>query len=73
MIDDLLKSKILEDKDTSDIKLILGPPDIKTDSIQRWIYSSLQGGYNLGFVFHDVNIDIKDGKVYNTEYNVWED
>ncbi len=73
MKDDLFKSKKLVDQDTNSIKLILGPPGIRIDSTQIWKYNMGGAGHGLGFIGHELNIRLKEGKVINTEYTFWID
>lgn len=60
---DLIESKMLEHKDSNQVLLLLGQPDIRVDSQQQWIYQTGEGGGGIGFLLHYLNITYKEGKV----------
>jgi hypothetical protein len=68
MAGSLVKSKILMDKDSLQIKNILGPPDQRKDSLGQWYYDMGAGGGGLGFRFHSLLIIYRDGRVFKVEH-----
>lgn len=65
---DLLKSRILENKDSSEVLILLGLPDRRIDSVHRWVYEMGQGGGGLGMLIHRLNIDFEGKKVKTVEH-----
>lgn len=63
MASGLVDNKLLEHKDSNQVLLLLGQPDIRIDSQQQWIYQTGAGGGELAFLFHYLDITYKDGKV----------
>jgi len=70
MKDDLRENKLLEGKDTNYLKLILGPPDTKLDSFAKWNYHLGEGG-SIGFLFHELIIEINDGEIVKVDFTTW--
>lgn len=70
MKDDLREKKLLEGKDTNYLKLILGPPDTKLDSFAKWNYHLGEGG-SIGFLFHELIIEINDGEIVKVDFTTW--
>jgi len=60
---DLIESKMPEHKDSNQVLLLLGQPEIRVDSLHQWIYQTGEGGGGLGFLFHYLDITYKEGKV----------
>ncbi|WP_294287626.1 hypothetical protein [uncultured Chryseobacterium sp.] len=56
MIDDLIDSKILIDKDSSEVKKNLGSPELKDEKRNVWQYDA---GTSTGFGFTDHQLIIK--------------
>ena len=69
MAGDLVKSKILIGKDTTQIKQILGDPTWGGDTTQEWTYDMGFGGGMFSSLFHNLNLTFdKKGKVISVEH-----
>ncbi|WP_051189721.1 hypothetical protein [Daejeonella oryzae] len=67
MANDLIESKILIGKDTSQVKQILGIANsVNTDG--EWVYTMGMGGGGLGFMFHNLIIKFDNHKVLAVEH-----
>ena len=67
MIDDLIDSEILLNKDSTKVKNILGIPDFKNSQQKSWTYNAGTGG-GFGFVDHYLEIYFHDNKVIRVEH-----
>ncbi|UMQ40050.1 hypothetical protein MKS83_11630 [Chryseobacterium sp. Y16C] len=63
MIDDLIDERLLDGKDSLQVKEIIGNPDVRNKENNSWEYDSGTGG-GLGFVDHYLEVYFKNGKVY---------
>ena len=73
MADDILESKMLMDKDSNQVKQILGDPDRRGDSMREWTYGMGMGG-GFGFLFHNLKLKLDDnGKVISVEHETIND
>ena len=69
MAGNIIKSKMLIDKDTSQVKQILGEPTSTNASTQVWTYDMGIGGGGLGFLFHYLYLKLDSkGKVISVEH-----
>ena len=62
MIDDLIDSRVLIDKDSIQVKELLGKPNYKNTNENVWTYEAGTGG-GFGFVDHFLEIYYKKNKV----------
>ena len=67
MIDDLIDSEILLNKDSTKVKNILGIPDFRNSQQKSWTYEAGTGG-GFGFVDHFLEIYYKKNKVQKIEH-----
>jgi len=63
MAGDIVSSKMLISKDTTEVKQILGDPTWRQPTIATWTYDIGMGGGGLGFMFHNLVIKFDKGKV----------
>ena len=68
MADDIIQSKLLMEKDTNQIKQLLGDPAWRNDSLNTWIYNMGMGGGGLGFLLHNLNVSLVDGKATKVDH-----
>lgn len=74
MAKDIINSKLLMDKDTIQVKQILGEPTWGSDTnwrlnkINSWTYNMGMGGGGLGFMFHHLVIKFEKQKVIAVEH-----
>jgi len=69
MADDIISSKMLINKDTNQVKQILGKPSWTSAKTKVWSYDMGLGGGGLGFLFHNLNLTLNDnGKVISVEH-----
>jgi len=68
MSDNIIKSKLLIEKDTAQIKQILGDPTWRHDSLNKWGYDMGMGGGGLGFLFHNLTVSLENGKAVKVEH-----
>ena len=67
MIDDLIDSRVLIDKDSIQVKELLGKPNYKNTNENVWTYGAGTGG-GFGFVDHFLEIYYKKNKVQKIEH-----
>ena len=67
MIDDLIHSRVLIDKDSIQVKELLGRPNYKNTNENVWTYEAGTGG-GFGFVDHFLEIYYKKNKVQKIEH-----
>ena len=67
MIDDLSDSRVLIDKDSIQVKELLGKPNYKNTNENVWTYEAGTGG-GFGFVDHFLEIYYKKNKVQKIEH-----
>jgi hypothetical protein len=66
---DIIKSKILLGKDTSQVKDILGDPAWGSDTTSVWTYDMGFNGSGFGINFHHLNLTLDNsGKVTSVEH-----
>ncbi|MBK9718206.1 MAG: hypothetical protein IPO85_11970 [Saprospiraceae bacterium] len=68
MADDLIKRKVLIDRDSSQIIQLLGIPLVRDSLNLNWIYDMGSGGGGLGFLFHQLRITFDKNKVIKVEH-----
>jgi hypothetical protein len=68
MADDIVESKMLLGKDTSQVWLLLGRPKHQDSSTFTWKYYAGFGGGGIGFVFHDLEVRFEKAKVVEVEH-----
>jgi hypothetical protein len=74
MAGDLISSKMLMSKDTSEVKQILGSLSGRYDATSEaelqayWIYDMGMGGGGLGFMFHNLIVKFHNNKVIAVEH-----
>lgn len=69
MAGNIIKSKILIGKDTSQVKQMLGEPTWINARTQNWTYDMGIGGGGLGFLFHNLDLKLDNkGKVTSVEH-----
>jgi len=73
MAEDLIESKRLINKDTGEVRQLLGNPDWGSDSLSFWVYDMGAGGGGLGFLFHTLHIKFDSNKVVNVEHGKRQD
>ena len=66
MRDDLVDSRLLEDKKKSEVKKLLGEPD-RGDSTDIWTYDLGVSGAGFGWQFNDLKVHFVNDKVNKTE------
>ncbi len=69
MAGDIIKSKMLVGKDTTEIKQILGDPTWRQDTMNAWTYDMGMGGGGLGFLFHSPVIKFDNNHVVAVEHS----
>lgn len=69
MSDNIIDSKLLIEKDTNQIKQMLGNPTTRSVSSNSWTYDMGMGGGGLGFLFHSLNITLVNGKATKVEHS----
>lgn len=72
MIDDLIDERLLDGKDSLQVKEIIGNPDVRNRENNSWEYDSGTGG-GLGFVDHYLEVYFKNGKVFKVVHKRIED
>ena len=69
MAGDIINSKMLINKDTIQVKQILGDPTWGGDTTHVWAYDMGFGGGGLGFLFHHLNLKLdSNSKVVSVEH-----
>lgn len=74
MADDILESKLLIDRDSNQVKEILGEPNRNIETWQNnrdkltWTYDMGMGVGGLGFLFHNLSVEFKNDKVINVTH-----
>jgi hypothetical protein len=68
MADNIVESKILINKDTIQLKEVLGEPAYRDSAAKRWSYNIGMGGGGLGFMFHELTITFNAKKVISVEH-----
>jgi hypothetical protein len=68
MGDDLVKSKILNEKDTIQIKQILGQPTWKDSLNTSWTYDMGSNGSGFGLLFHSLSVKFENNKAVKIEH-----
>lgn len=68
MADNIIKTKMLISRDTTEVKQILGDPTWRQSTTTAWIYDMGIGGGGLGFMFHHLVIKFDKGKVVVVEH-----
>lgn len=67
MIDDLIESDLLINKDSLEVKKILGTPEYRDKENDFWqYYAGMSNGF--GVVDHNLIVNFKHGKVSKLEY-----
>jgi len=70
MADNIIKSKLLIGKDSTQVKALLGDTPVKYNNpTQHWSYDMGNGGGGLGFLFHNLSIKFKENKVTHVEHH----
>jgi len=72
MIDDLIDERLLDGKDSLQVKEIIGNPDVRNRENNSWEYDSGTGS-GLGFVDHYLEVHFKNGKVFKVIHKRIED
>jgi len=67
MAKDIIKSKMLIDKDSNQVKQLIGEPNWEPDSLHEWSYDMGAGG-GLGFTFHNLKVKFFNSKVILVEH-----
>jgi hypothetical protein len=65
---DIINKKMLIDKDSNQVKLILGNPDWRYKPKNQWVYEMGSGGGGLGFVFNNLYISFEHNKVDSVKH-----
>ena len=73
MGDDLVKSKILNEKDTIQINQILGQPTWKDSLNTSWTYDMGSNVSGFGLLFHSLSIKFENNKVVSIEHIQYQD
>ena len=79
MADDIIRSKILINKDTNQVKQILGNPTWTSDTTYQkelknsWFYDMGMGGGGLGFMFHNLIVKFDKDRVVAVEHGETQD
>lgn len=78
MADDLIKRKLLINKDSNAVKQLLGSShhgnhNWRSDSANTWLYDMGMGGGGLGFRFHYLLVRFEDGNVATVEHQKIDD
>lgn len=68
MADDLIKRKVLYEKDSTQVKLLIGNPNWQDSLNMKWTYDMGSGGGGLGFLFHMLEITFASTKVIKVEH-----
>ena len=69
MASDIINSKMLIGKDTSQVKQILGEPTWSDDTTKVWTYDMGFGGSAFSSLFHNLNLQLDNkGKVISVEH-----
>ena len=66
MLHDLVYSKILIDRSADQVISVLGTPENRWDSLQRWRYQAGWVGEGLGLSIYSLFLKFKDGVVDST-------
>ncbi len=69
MESDLLENRILEHKDSNQVKQLLGQPDHRNGALNQWTYNMGQGGGGLGFLFHALLLTYDKGQVKTIQHS----
>lgn len=73
MANNIIDSKMLINKDTNEVKRLLGNPVLQTDSSRTWNYDMGMGGGGVGFLFHTLIIKFGRNKVTSVFHQKVED
>jgi hypothetical protein len=73
MGEDLVKSKILIGKDTSDVKLLLGQPTWKDSLNRSWTYDMGTGSSGFSLIFHSLTLNFNKSQVMQVEHSETKD
>jgi len=68
MADDIIDSKMLIGKDTSEVKKILGEPTRGMSYANTYVYDMGMGGGGLGFLFHNLIVQFDNNKAVSVEH-----
>ena len=68
MAGDIIKSKMLISRDTTEVKQILGDPTWRQNTINAWTYDMGMGGGGLGFLFHSLVVKFDNNRVVAVEH-----
>ena len=69
MANDIINSKVLIGKDTTEVKQILGEPSWKENGHTMWTYDMGWGGGWMSSLFHNLNLTVdRQGKVVLVEH-----
>lgn len=68
MGDDIVKREILLNKDSIQVKELLGDPSSKDSLNTSWIYDMGMGGGGLGFNLHHLYVSFDNNKVVKVEH-----
>jgi predicted histidine transporter YuiF (NhaC family) len=68
MGDDIVKSDLLINLDSIQVKFILGEPNWRYDSTQTWTYEMGWGG-GFGFLLHQLSVTFKNNKVEKVRHD----
>lgn len=69
MGDDIVTSKLLLDKDSIQVKELLGEPNMKNSTTNSWIYDMGTGGGGLGFLIHHLSVTFEKNKVAKVDHH----
>ena len=72
MAADIINSKLLVGKDTTEVKQLLGVPTISRGP-SDWGYNMGEGSGGLGFMFHFLLLKVENGKVAAVKHERWQD
>jgi hypothetical protein len=68
MAGDIIRSKMLISRDTTEVKQILGDPTGRQNTINAWTYDMGMGGGGLGFLFHILVVKFENNRVVGVEH-----
>jgi len=68
MAGDIINSKMLINRDTTEVKKILGDPSWRQNAINAWTYDMGLGGGGLGFLFHSLVVKFDKNRVVAVEH-----
>src|SRR6476660_4804499 len=68
MADDIIKSEILINKDSNQVKEILGDPTSRNPVFPVWYYHMGWGSGGLGFLKHDLAVRFDNKRVIKVEH-----